>query len=211
MFEQVRLLYDFSALEPHIDTATMEVHYTGHHAAYTKALNDLVEKVPELKGKTSEEIMMLLDEVPDAYQVAVRNNCGGFINHNMYFESLSPNGGREAKGPLGQQIEKDFGGMEPLVEALKKAALTQFGSGYAWLAYCQIEQKLIVTQTDNQKTPMTDGMTKALLPIDVWEHAYYLKYRNKRADHVNAIFNVIDWDVVARRFENIRQWSVQGL
>jgi len=201
MFEQVKLTYDFSALEPHIDAATMEVHYTGHHATYAKAFKELMERVPELKGKTTEQVLMNLDEVPEEYRDAVRNNGGGFLNHNMYFESLSPNGGREPKGSLREQIVADFRDFSSLCEQLKQAALGQFGSGYAWLVFCGREQRLLIKQTTNQVSPMMDGETKVLLPIDVWEHAYYLKYRNKRAEHVDALFHVIDWDVVAQRYE----------
>lgn len=201
MFEQVKLKYAFSALEPYIDTLTMEVHYTGHHATYTKALNDLVTQVPILKDKPLEQILMNLNAVSEEHRTAVRNNGGGFLNHNVYFESLSPGGAREPKGSLKNQIDKDFGNYKTLCEGLTKAALGQFGSGYAWLIYCAKKKCLLIKQTANQEIPMTDSDTKALLPIDVWEHAYYLKYRNKRADHVAAFFNVIDWDVVASRYE----------
>ena len=200
MFEQVKLSYDFSALEPHIDAATMEVHYTGHHAAYTKQLNDLVEKIPSLKGKSAKEILLRLDEVPEEYRTAVKNNGGGYLSHNYYFESLSPKSNKPT-GMLMERIEKDFGSFESLCDTLTKAALGQFGSGYAWLIYCNIEQRLLVKQVANQDLPVNNPVAKMLLPIDVWEHAYYLKYKNKRADHVAAIFNVIDWDVVAKRFE----------
>jgi Fe-Mn family superoxide dismutase len=201
MFEQVKLNYGFSDLEPHIDTATMEVHYTGHHATYTKALNDLVKQVPLLKDKPLEQVLMNLQAVPEEYRNAVRNNGGGFLNHNIYFESLSPGGAREPNGSLKNQIEKDFGNYKSLCEGLTKAALGQFGSGYAWLLYCTKEKRLLIKQTGNQEIPMADEHTKVLLPIDVWEHAYYLKFRNKRVDYVAALFNVIDWDVVARRYE----------
>ena len=205
MFEQTTLNYDFKALEPHIDAATMEVHYTGHHATYAKNFRELVETVPGLKGKTTEQILENLDEVPHEYRDAVRNNGGGFYNHNVYFASLSPSGGGEPTGALSQQITKDFGNFATLRDELKKAALGQFGSGYAWLAYCTKEQRLLVKQSGNQETPMMDGTTKVLLPIDVWEHAYYLKYRNKRAQHVDALFHVIDWDVVGKRYEQARK------
>ena len=201
MFEQVKLPYKFSDLEPHIDAATMEVHYTGHHATYTKVLNDLVKQIPSMDGKTINQILMNLENIPEAHRTAVRNNGGGFLNHNIYFESLSPNGGGEPKGALKSKIEEDFGDFKNLCDELTKAALGQFGSGYAWLLYNNKESRLKVTKTANQEIPMADGETKPLLLIDVWEHAYYLKYRNKRADHVAALFNVIDWDVVAGRFE----------
>ena len=201
MFEQVKLTYDFSALEPYIDAATMEVHYTGHHATYTKVLNELVSKVPSLENKSIEQILLNLEAVPEEHRMAVRNNGGGFLTHNLYFESLSPKGNKEPKGALKSQIDKDFGSFKTLCDDLTKAALGQFGSGYAWLIYCNKEQQLKIKQTANQEIPMTDKETKALLLIDVWEHAYYLKYRNKRVDHVAAIFNVIDWDIVSGRYE----------
>jgi len=208
MFQQIKLNYEFSALEPHIDTATMEAHYTLHHAAFTKALNNLVEQIPEIQGKTSEEILKHLDLVPDEYLVTVRNTCGGFLNHNLYFESLSPHGPREPRGFLKEHVEQDFGSFENLKAELKKAALGQFGSGYAWLAYCDKEFKLLIKQTDNQRNPISDGETAVLLPIDVWEHAYYLKHRSNRAAYVDALWNVIDWEVVDRRFEAARKWDV---
>jgi len=207
MFEQVKLTYAFGDLEPYIDTATMEVHYNGHLATFTKACNDLVKQVPGLRDKTSEQILLDLNDVPDHYRTAVRNNFGGFFNHNMYFESLSPNGAREAKGPLRDQIEKDFKTFENLVDVLKQAALTQFGSGYAWLVYSKAESKLMVAQSNNQENPMMNSDTKCLLPIDVWEHAYYLKHKNKRAAYLEDVFQVIDWDMVARRFEQIRRFD----
>ena len=201
MFEQVKLNYDFTALEPYIDAATMEVHYTGHHATYCKNFNDLIAAIPELQGKTVEEILMNLDKAPEAQRTALKNNGGGYYNHNLYFESLSPKGGQAPSGALAAQITADFGDFDTLVAELKKAALAQFGSGYAWLVYDPKEQKLAVTKDGNQESPVMDGVTKALLPIDVWEHAYYLKHKNKRAAYLDDLFQVIDWDVVARRFE----------
>ena len=200
MFEQVKLSYDFSALEPYIDTATMEVHYKGHHATYCKNFSDLIETVPGLKGKSALEILTNLDKIPAEYRTAVRNNGGGALNHNLYFESLSPNGGKAPTGALAAQIDKDFGDFETLCAALKKAALGQFGSGYSWLVYDRAEGKLLVTQSANQDLPK-DGKAAMLLPIDVWEHAYYLKHKNKRADYLEDLFHVIDWTVAARRFE----------
>ena len=204
MPKQTTLTYGFTALEPYIDAGTMEVHYTGHHATYAKVFGELIESVPGLKGKTVEQILENLDDVPHEYRDAVRNNGGGFLNHNLYFESLSPNGHKEPMGALKQQIDKDFGDFEALIAQLKKAALTQFGSGYAWLVYSEKEGRLLVKQTGNQESPMMDGETKVLLPIDVWEHAYYLKYRNKRAEYVDALFHVIDWSVVGERYEKAR-------
>lgn len=201
MFTQTKGNYDWGALEPHIDAKTMQVHYEGHHATYTKNFNDLVEKVPGLKGKTAQEILENLEDVPLEYRDAVRNNGGGFLNHNVYFEALSPDGGLAPTGTLKGAIEKDFGGFEALCTKLKEAALGQFGSGYAWLVYCPQEKRLLVRQTGNQENPMMDGKTKVLLAIDVWEHAYYLKQQNKRAQYLDALFHVIDWTVVEKRYE----------
>ena len=203
MFEQISLPYDFSALEPYIDAATMEVHYTGHHATYTKALNELAIKIPQLTDKSIIQTLANLNSIPEEYRTAVRNNGGGFVTHNMYFESLSPNGNTTPSGDLQAQIDKDFGSFDNLRDSLKKAALGQFGSGYAWLVYCTNNNKLLVKQTANQEIPMIDNSITALLLIDVWEHAYYLKYKNKRADHVDALFNVIDWDIIASRYNHI--------
>jgi len=204
MFEQVKLTYDFADLEPYIDATTMEVHYTGHHATYTKALNELASTIPNLGNKPIEQILLNLDTVPEEHRVAVRNNGGGFYTHNLYFESLSPKGNKEPTGSLKNQIEKDFGSFKSLCDDLTKAALGQFGSGYAWLVYCNKEQSLKIKQTANQEIPMTDNDTKPLLLIDVWEHAYYLKYRNKRADYIAALFSVIDWDVVENRYQQAK-------
>jgi len=201
MYEQIKLPYDLSALEPHIDTATMDVHYNGHHKTYCKNFNDLMAHIPDLQGKPVEEILTDLDAVPEEYRTAVCNNGGGFYNHNLYFESISPDGGKAPEGRLAEQIAKDFGDFASLVAELKKAALAQFGSGYAWLLYFLPEQRLLVEKTGNQELPMPDEDTKILLPIDVWEHAYYLKHKNKRADYLDDLFEVIDWTVVARRFE----------
>ena len=197
MFEQVKLAYKFSDLEPHIDAKTMEVHYTGHHATYTKALNDLVSKIPSLQGKSIEDILMNINDVPEEHRKGIINNGGGFLNHNIYFESLSPDGGKEPEGILKDKIYEDFGSFHNLCENLKNAAIGQFGSGYACLVYNRDEKRMIVKQIANQDVPNDE----LLLLIDVWEHAYYLKYQNKRADHIAAIFNVIDWDIVEKRYD----------
>ena len=204
MFEQVKLNYSFTDLEPYIDGATMEVHYTGHHATYTKTLNELISKIPELKDKPILDILLNLEAAPVEHRVALQNNGGGFYAHNLYFESLSPNGGGEPSGALKNQIDKDFGSFDNLRDELTKASLGQFGSGYGWLVYCSKENRLIVKKTANQDLPMKEKCITPLLLIDVWEHAYYLKYKNKRVDHVAAIFNVIDWDVVEKRLNKAK-------
>ncbi|MCK9524491.1 MAG: superoxide dismutase [Limnochordia bacterium] len=203
MFEQAKLTYDFSALEPHIDELTMQTHYGKHHAAYTNNLNGAVEKLPELKGKTIEEILVNLGAINDfGLQTAVRNNGGGFYNHNLFFATLSPKGGAEPRGALGTQIKDNFGGFDELRRTLTTHATSVFGSGWAWLSTDQ-EGKLIVTSTPNQDNPLMThgGKLTPIFGIDVWEHAYYLKYKNVRADYVNALFNVVDWEKVAGLYQ----------
>lgn len=203
MFEQVKLTYDFSALEPHIDELTMQTHYGKHHAAYTNNLNGALEKLPNLKGKSIEEILMNLDAISDtSLQTTVRNNGGGFYNHNLYFATLGPKGGGEPKGTLGAQITKDFGSFEELKKALTTHATGVFGSGWAWLSKDQ-SGKLIVSSSPNQDNPLMThgGKLTPIFGIDVWEHAYYLKYKNVRPDYVKALFNVVDWEKVAELYQ----------
>ena len=197
MFEQIKLKYAFDALEPHIDTLTMETHYGKHHATYTKNLNDAIEKLPELKGKSIEEILKNLDAIPEASRTAIQNNGGGYYNHNLYFEILSPNGGGEPTGKLAEQIKADFGSVDKLKEEISAKAAGRFGSGWAWLVLDQGELKVV--STPNQDSPLSKGQ-KILLGNDVWEHAYYLKYQNRRPDYLKAWWDVVNWDIVARRF-----------
>lgn len=202
MFEQVKLKYDFNALEPHIDTLTMETHYEKHHAAYTKNLNAALEKLPALAGKSIEEILTNLNSIADtSLQTAVRNNGGGYYNHNLYFDILSPNEGNPPQGGLAEAIEAGFGSFEELVNKLSSAAASVFGSGWAWLSKDR-DGKLLITTTPNQDNPLMThgGQLTPILGIDVWEHAYYLKYKNVRADYINALFNVIDWENVSERY-----------
>lgn len=202
MFEQVKLKYDFNALEPHIDTLTMETHYEKHHAAYTKNLNAALEKLPALAGKSIEEILTNLNSIADtSLQTAVRNNGGGYYNHNLYFDILSPNEGNTPQGGLAEAIEAGFGSFEELVNKLSSAAASVFGSGWAWLSKDR-DGKLLITTTPNQDNPLMThgGQLTPILGIDVWEHAYYLKYKNVRADYINALFNVIDWENVSERY-----------
>ena len=205
MFKQIELAYDFSALEPHIDETTMITHYTKHHATYTNNLNAAVEKAPELAGKSIEEILRNLSQVKDpAVRTAIQNNGGGYYNHNLYFGTISPNGGGEPKGELAAQILKTFGGVEPLKEKLTASAIGRFGSGWAWLS-ADASGALKVSSSPNQDNPFEEeGGFTPILAIDVWEHAYYLKYKNLRADYVKAFWNVLDWKEVAKRYEDVK-------
>lgn len=202
MFEQVKLGYDFAALEPHIDQLTMETHYGKHHAGYTNNLNKALEQLPQLQGKTIEEILKNLEAIEDAaLRTAGRNNGGGYYNHNLYFQILSPQGGQPPQGKLAEQIDSDFGSFENLVQKLTATAASVFGSGWAWLSK-DPSGKLVITSTPNQDNPLMThgGQLTPILGIDVWEHAYYLKYRNMRADYLQAIFKVIDWSKVAEMY-----------
>lgn len=207
MFEQVKLPYEFSALEPHIDAKTMEIHYGKHHATYTNNLNEtLKNNAPHLLENCIGSILKKLDELPEEIRGAVRNNGGGFYNHNLFFTTISPNGGGEPKGALADKIKEDFGSFEDFKTKFSQAAATRFGSGWAWLVVNK-DGNLRVTSTANQDTPFIKGATgcecsegRPILGLDVWEHAYYLNYQNRRADYIAAFFNVIDWDVVAEKF-----------
>jgi superoxide dismutase, Fe-Mn family len=193
-FELPNLPYAYNALEPHIDARTMEIHHGKHHAAYTTNLNAAIAGT-ELEGKSIEEIMKLCKDKP-----AVRNNGGGFYNHNLFWEIMSPNGGGNPSGELAQAINDAFGTFENFKDAFAKAAATRFGSGWAWL--CVTNGELEVCSTPNQDNPlMGEGCEGTpILGLDVWEHAYYLNYQNRRPDYINAFFNVINWGEVAKRF-----------
>ena len=196
-FEQPKLKYAFDALEPSIDKETMEIHYGKHHAGYTKKLNAAVEGT-DLEGKNIENILMNLDKSNSA----VRNNGGGFFNHNLFWEVMSPNGGGKPSGDLEKAIEDKFGSFEAFKEEFSKAAAGQFGSGWAWL--CVHEGgKVEVCSTPNQDNPLMPGIGcggTPILGLDVWEHAYYLKYQNKRPEYIDAFFDVVDWEEVASKY-----------
>ena len=204
MFEQVKLDYAFDALEPHIDTMTMETHYGKHHATYTKNFNDAVEKAG-LGGKSVEEILSSLSSVGDeALRNALQNNCGGYYNHNLYFSVMSPKKGTKPSPALAEAINRDFGSLEKLVETLQNLALGQFGSGWAFLSVDK-EGKLYATKAANQNNPfMEEGQYTPILGIDVWEHAYYLRYKNLRGDYLKNFFEVLDWEKVSENFERGR-------
>ncbi|HEY3371124.1 MAG TPA: superoxide dismutase [Prolixibacteraceae bacterium] len=196
-FELKALPYAFDALEPYIDAKTMEIHHDKHHAAYTNNLNAAIEG-SALEGKTIEEILSNIS----AQQVAVRNNGGGFYNHNFFWEIMAPGGARQPEGDLLKVINASFGSYQNFKEAFTKAALTRFGSGWAWLV--KQGEGLVISSTPNQDNPLMDlAEVKGtpVLGVDVWEHAYYLKYQNRRPDYLEAFFNVINWDEVAQRFK----------
>lgn len=195
-FELPKLPYAYDALEPNIDARTMEIHHTKHHNAYTTNLNGAIAGT-DLENKSIEDILKNLD----MSNAAVRNNGGGFYNHNLFWEIMSPNGGGEPSGELGEAIQRDFGSFANFKEAFSKAGATQFGSGWAWL--CVKDGKLEVCGTPNQDNPLMPNVGCGGTPIlgmDVWEHAYYLNYQNRRPDYIAAFFNVINWDEVAKRF-----------
>ena len=201
MFEQIKLTYGFEALEPHIDTETMKFHYGKHHAVYTANLNKLAEQ----SGKTYESIEDILSEVAEVKDIdlrtGLRNNAGGYYNHNLYFKEITPGGSPIPKGLLATKINETFGSFELMREKLTTLALGQFGSGWAWLSKTA-DGNLYASKTDNQDNPISlhTGHTP-IMCIDVWEHAYYLKYKNLRADYVKALWNVINWDVVGELYE----------
>ncbi|QGY43312.1 superoxide dismutase [Maribellus comscasis] len=196
-FELVKLGYDYTALEPHIDARTMEIHHTKHHAGYTTKLNGAVEGT-DLEGKAIEEILSGVS----GYSTAVRNNGGGYYNHNLYWDVIAPGGAKAPEGELLDAINDSFGSVKNFQEAFVQAAVTRFGSGWAWLVLQK--NKLAVSSTPNQDNPLMDVAEvqgTPILGIDVWEHAYYLNYQNRRPDYVNAFWDLINWNEVARRFK----------
>ena len=196
-FELPQLPYAYDALEPHIDKETMNIHHTKHHNTYVTNLNKALEGNEELQSKSVEEIVANLDAVPEAVRTAVRNNGGGHANHTLFWEILSPNGGGQPTGELADAITSKFGSFDSFKEEFAKAATTRFGSGWAWLAVNNGE--LEVTSTPNQDNPLSEGKTP-LLGLDVWEHAYYLNYQNRRPEYINSFWNVVNWDEVAKRY-----------
>ncbi|MFZ6665097.1 superoxide dismutase [Peijinzhouia sedimentorum] len=199
-FELPKLAYDFNALEPHIDARTMEIHHGKHHAGYVNNLNAAIEGT-DLAGKSIEDILANVSKA----SVAVRNNGGGHFNHSLFWSVLSPNGGGAPQGDLAAAINSQFGSLDALKEQFNKAAATRFGSGWAWLCV-KADGSLEVCSTPNQDNPLMDVETNGcagtpILGLDVWEHAYYLNYQNRRPDYISAFWNVINWDEVARRYQ----------
>jgi superoxide dismutase, Fe-Mn family len=197
-FKLPALTYAFDALEPHIDARTMEIHHDRHHAAYVTNLNKAVSGNPRLEKMSIEQIVRNLDDVPEGIRVAVRNNGGGHYNHSLFWQMMKKGGGGTPTGALAKAVDRKFGNFAGFKEELTGAATKVFGSGWAWLVLDSDELKVV--STPNQDSPLTKGQIP-LLGLDVWEHAYYLKYQNKRADYINAFYNVINWDFVAARFD----------
>ena len=197
--ELPKLNYKYDALEPYIDEETMTIHHSKHHATYVSNLNAALENYPELQNKSLEELISSLDSVPEVVRTAVRNNGGGHLNHSFFWKLLKLNPDGKPTGALATAIDKELGGYDSFKEAFSKAATTRFGSGWAWLVVDK-DGKLKITSTANQDSPVSEGL-KPILTLDVWEHAYYLKYQNRRADYALNFFNVVDWDQVNKLYE----------
>jgi superoxide dismutase, Fe-Mn family len=190
--------YSTDALEPHIDARTMEIHHTKHHQAYIDKLNAALEGAPEYQKYTAEQLLRALDALPESLRGAVRNHAGGHHNHALFWETLAPGGASAPSGPLAAAIDSAFGSFDAFKQAFQNAAAGQFGSGWGWLAVDPFG-KLVVLATANQDSPLIFGSTP-LLGVDVWEHAYYLNYQNRRPDYLGAFWNVVNWDVVGEKF-----------
>ncbi len=198
-FKQSTLGFDYSALEPHIDAQTMEIHFSKHHAGYVRKLNKALTAEPDFKSNGIEDLLMKVD----GSQTAIRNNGGGHYNHSLFWECMKPGGSKAPEGKLAEAINSEFGNQKALEEAFFKAAKTRFGSGWAWLT-ADANGKLSVSSTANQDNPLMKNIVKEggtpILGIDVWEHAYYLKYQNLRGDYINAFMDVVNWDTVAAKY-----------
>ncbi|WP_462116793.1 superoxide dismutase [Listeria monocytogenes] len=197
-YELPKLPYTYDALEPNFDKETMEIHYTKHHNTYVTKLNEAVAGHPELASKSVEELVANLDSVPEDIRGAVRNHGGGHANHTLFWSILSPNGGGAPTGNLKAAIESEFGTFDEFKEKFNAAAAARFGSGWAWLVVN--DGKLEIVSTANQDSPLSDGKTP-VLGLDVWEHAYYLKFQNRRPEHIDTFWNVINWDEANKRFD----------
>ena len=195
------LPYAYDALEPHIDEQTMKLHHDKHHNTYVEGVNKAIEGHEELQKLSIEELVAKLDEVPEEIRTAVRNSGGGHANHSLFWEIMSPKGGGEPTGELGDAIKDAFGSFDDFKSEIKTAGTGQFGSGWAWLVVDNGELKVV--NTPNQDSPLTDGKTP-IFGVDVWEHAYYLNYQNKRAEYLDAFWNVVNWDEVAKRYNDAK-------
>ena len=194
------LPYAYAALEPHLDARTLEIHHDKHHATYLTNLNKALENAPDLQAKPAEDLLKDLNAIPENIRAVVRNSGGGFVNHNFYWESLAPQAGGEpsAGSPLAAAIQKTFGDFAAFKEKFSTTTVARFGSGWGWLSLDKAGQ-LLIHSTANQDSPLSEGLTP-LLTCDIWEHAYYLKYQNRRADYVTAWWNLVNWEKVAERY-----------
>jgi superoxide dismutase, Fe-Mn family len=197
-YEVPPLPYPYNALEPHIDEQTMRIHHDKHHGAYVTNVNAALEKHPDLQKKSVEDLLRSINSVPDDIRTAVRNNGGGHANHTMFWEIMGPKASGQPSGAIGEAIKQSFGSFDAFKEQFAKAAMGRFGSGWAWLI--DSGGRLSIESTANQDSPLMEGK-KIVLGLDVWEHAYYLKYQNRRADYVTAWWNVVNWDAVNKRFK----------
>ncbi len=201
-YELPSLSYSYDALAPHIDAVTMEIHHLRHHGGYVRKLNDALSNCPEITDRSIEELLGDLSIVPEPYRMAIRNNGGGHLNHSLYWRTMSPAGGGEPIGALGDSIRFSFGGFDGFCEHFTQTALSRFGSGWAWLSM-DASGHLEVFSTPNQDSPLMLGFVP-ILGLDLWEHAYYLTYRNRRADYITAWWNVVNWTAVAEQFAQLR-------
>ncbi len=200
-FELPPLPYDYAALDPYIDEQTMRIHHDKHHGTYVTNLNAALENQPNLQGKSIEELLRDINSVPENIRTAVRNNGGGHANHTMFWEIMAPNAGGQPSGPLAEAINSSFGSFDAFKEQFTRAATTRFGSGWAWLL--ADGGRLEIISTANQDSPLMEGRVP-ILGLDVWEHAYYLKYQNRRPEYINAWWNVVNWNAVNDRFNKAR-------
>jgi len=201
-FKLPELEYAYDALEPHIDKETMEIHHSKHHKTYVDNLNKALEGHENYQSMSIKDLIKSLDELPEEIRTAVRNNGGGHLNHKMFWKIMSPNGGGNPVGEVAKKIDEDLGGFDKFKEDFKKAALGRFGSGWAWLVI-NADGKLAITSTPNQDNPISEGK-KPILGIDVWEHAYYLKYQNKRPDYIDSWWNLVDWNKVEEKYNKMK-------
>jgi Fe-Mn family superoxide dismutase len=197
MFELPKLSYSYDALEPYIDASTMELHHSKHHATYVAKLNEALAKAPEWQNKTIEELLTSLNSIPESIRTAVKNHGGGHYNHSLFWSILKLNGGQEPQGELAKAIARDFGDFAKFREIFTQAAVGLFGSGWVWLV-ADAAGKLSVITTSNQESPISQGL-KSLLTLDVWEHAYYLKFQNRRTEYAEAWWNAVNWEEVGAR------------
>ena len=197
-FQLPELPYGFDALEPHIDTTTMQIHHGKHHQTYVNNLNAAIEKAPELANKSLDDLLRGINSVPEAVRTAVRNNGGGHWNHSMFWKWMAPNAGGAPGGKIGKAIDDSFGGFDKFKEQWSAAGAGRFGSGWVWLN--NDGGKLSISSTPNQDNPLMEGKSAPILGLDVWEHAYYLRYQNKRPDYITAWWNVVNWDAVNEGF-----------